>query len=59
MQTEKVFSWLETIFKRFGLTVEPFDYHQRQANHTLFTMHAEDGKISILDVYINDIILKK
>jgi len=44
-------------FKKFSMTLNQLGYKQRQANHTLFTKHAENGKRSILIVYVDDIIV--
>ena len=44
-------------FERFGKIVKGHGYTQRQADHTLFYRHSKEGKISILIVYVDDIIL--
>ncbi|XP_044478603.1 uncharacterized mitochondrial protein AtMg00810-like isoform X1 [Mangifera indica] len=44
-------------FERFGKAVKSHGYHQSQADNTMFYKRSEKGKISILIVYINDIIL--
>lgn len=37
--------------------MKSYGYHQSQADHTLFYKRSEKGKISILIVYMDDIIL--
>lgn len=49
---------LRAWFKSFSSAVKIFGYHQGQVDHTLFTKHSHDGKIYILIVYVNDIIIK-
>lgn len=44
-------------FERFGRAVKSYGYNQSQADHTMFYKHSESGKISILIVYVDDIIL--
>ena len=44
-------------FERFGKAVKSHGYHQSQVDHTMFYKHLEKGKISILIVYVDDIIL--
>ena len=44
-------------FEHFGKVVKSYGYHQSQANHTMFYKHSKKCKISILIVYVNDIIL--
>ena len=44
-------------FNRFGTVVKGFGYTQSQADHTLFYKHSVSGKISILIVYVDDIIV--
>ena len=44
-------------FERFGKAVKKFGYCQSQADHTLFYKHLIQGKIAILIVYVDDIIL--
>ena len=43
-------------FERFGKAVKSHGYHQSQDDHTMFYKHSEKGKISILIVYVDDII---
>ena len=47
----------KALFERFGKAVKSYGYHQSQANHTMFYKHSEKGKIAILIVYVDDIIL--
>lgn len=44
-------------FDRFATTVIANRYHQCQADHTLFVKGKPGGKIAILIVYVDDIIL--
>lgn len=44
-------------FEWFGNVVKRHDFWQSQADHTLFFKHSTKGKIVILIVYINDIIM--
>ena len=44
-------------FDRFARTVTANGYQQCQADHTLFVKHQSGGKMAILIVYVNDIIL--
>ena len=44
-------------FERFGTVVKRLGYIQSQAEHTLFYKHSTNNKISILIVYVDDIIL--
>ena len=37
--------------------MKSYGYHQSQANHTMFYKRSKKGKISILIVYVDDIIL--
>ena len=46
-----------TWFERFGKTVRNCGYCQSQADHTMFYKHSKDGKIAILIVYVDDIVL--
>ena len=50
-QSPKV--WLE----RFGKVIKRYAYIQSQADHTIFYKHSNDGKIAILIVYMDDIVL--
>lgn len=44
-------------FDRFNKTVKKYGYSQCQADHTLFIKHSTKGKLEILIVYVDDIIL--
>ena len=44
-------------FERFTRAVKQYGYLQCQADHTLFVKHSPRGKITILIVYVDDIIL--
>jgi len=44
-------------FERFGKAVKGHGYTQSQADHTMFYKHSKEGKIAILIVYVDDIIL--
>lgn len=44
-------------FDRFTLFVKGQNYCQAQSNHTIFTKLSKEGKIAILIVYVDDIIL--
>lgn len=44
-------------FERFGEAVKGHGYCQSQTDHALFYRHSNEGKISILIVYVDDIIL--
>ena len=44
-------------FERFGKAVKSCGYCQSQADHTMFYKHNKDGKIVILIVYMDDIVL--
>ena len=44
-------------FERFGKAVKHYGYHQSQIDHTMFFKHSSTGKIAILIVYVDDIIL--
>ena len=46
-----------TWFERFGKAVRNCGYCQSQADHTMFYKHSKDGKIAILIVYVDDIVL--
>ena len=43
-------------FDRFTKAIHKQGYHQAQADHTLFQKH-KNGKITVLIVYVDDIIL--
>lgn len=44
-------------FHRFTTVLKEDDYTQGQADHTLSVKHSEEGKISVLIVYVDDIVL--
>lgn len=44
-------------FEKFTRSVKEFGYHQCQTDHTLFVNHGENGSITILIVYVDDIII--
>lgn len=44
-------------FKRFGKAVKSYGYYQSEADHTMFFKHFIEGKIAILIVYVDHIIL--
>ena len=44
-------------FNRFGKVIKGFGYIQSQADHTLFHKQSLTGKISVIIVYVDDIIV--
>ncbi|XP_060964985.1 retrovirus-related Pol polyprotein from transposon RE2 [Cannabis sativa] len=44
-------------FERFGKVLKRFGYTQSQADHTMFYKHSEEGKVAILIVYVDDIVI--
>ena len=48
---------LRAWFERFTRTIKGHNFIQGQTNHTLFFWHLSNGKITILIVYVDDIIL--
>ncbi|KAL5803145.1 hypothetical protein ACOSQ4_031450 [Xanthoceras sorbifolium] len=44
-------------FDRFTKVVKKVGFNKYQTDHTLFVKHSSDGRIAILIVYVNDIIL--
>jgi len=46
-------------FERFSRAMQRFGYKQSQANHTLFTKHSTQGKVTALIVYVDDIVLTR
>ena len=44
-------------FDRFTKVVKRYGYVQCQADHTLFVKHWPNGKVAILIVYVDDIVL--
>ena len=50
-------SLLEHWFDKFTRVVMNHGYTQGQSDHTLFIKHSNDGKVVILIVYVDDIIV--
>lgn len=50
---------LRAWFERFGNVVRRHGFLQSQADHTLFFKHSTKGKITILIVYIDEIIMTR
>ncbi|RVW45622.1 Retrovirus-related Pol polyprotein from transposon RE1 [Vitis vinifera] len=46
-------------FECFGKVIKHYGYTQSQANHTMFYKHANEGKVVILIVYVDDIVLTR
>ncbi|RVW69951.1 Retrovirus-related Pol polyprotein from transposon RE1 [Vitis vinifera] len=44
-------------FERFGKVIKHYGYTQSQADHTMFYKHSNEGKVAILIVYVDDIVL--
>ena len=44
-------------FERFTEAVKGYGFSQCQADHTLFVKHSPEGKLAIIIVYVDDIIL--
>ena len=44
-------------FGKFSLTMTRFGYAQSNGNHSLFYKHAQERKITILVIYVDDIII--
>ncbi|RVX14578.1 Retrovirus-related Pol polyprotein from transposon RE1 [Vitis vinifera] len=44
-------------FERFGKVIKHYGYTQSQVDHTMFYKHSNEGKIVILIVYVDDIVL--
>ncbi|CAJ2656182.1 unnamed protein product [Trifolium pratense] len=44
-------------FEKFTYSMKKQGYIQGQADHTLFTKFSQDGKIAVLIVYVDDIVL--
>lgn len=44
-------------FECFGKAVKGYGYCQSQADYAMFYKHSKEGKITILIVYVDDIIL--
>ena len=46
-------------FERFGKVINHYGYTQSQADHTMFYKHSNEGKVAIIIVYVNDIVLTR
>ena len=46
-----------TWFERFGKAVKSHGYRQSQAYHTMFYKHSNEGKVVVLIIYVDDIVL--
>ena len=61
MHTHKVFIWIKAILKawfdRFTKVVKNLGYNQAHANPALFYKRTTNGRITILSMYVDDIIL--
>ena len=44
-------------FGRFTQAMQKYEYHHRQSDHTLFFKHALKGKITVLILYVDDIVV--
>ncbi|RVX10349.1 Retrovirus-related Pol polyprotein from transposon RE1 [Vitis vinifera] len=44
-------------FERLGKVIKHYGYTQSQADHTMFYKHSNEGKVAILIVYVDDIVL--
>ena len=44
-------------FENFTISVKDQGYAQAHSDHTMFVKHSKNGKITILIVYVDDIIL--
>ena len=44
-------------FERFGKVIKRYGWTQSQADHTMFYKHSKGGKVAILIVYVDDIVL--
>lgn len=44
-------------FERFGKAIKSYGYGQIQADHTMFYEHSPEGKVTILIVYVDHILL--
>lgn len=44
-------------FDKFSKAIKRLDYKQGQANHKMFVRHSREEKITILIVYLDDIII--
>lgn len=46
-------------FERFSRAIKKHGHSQGQSDHILFTKHSHDGKVAILIVYVDGIILTR
>ncbi|KAJ9691384.1 hypothetical protein PVL29_013538 [Vitis rotundifolia] len=44
-------------FERFDKVIKHYGYTQSQVDHTMFYKHSNEGKVAILIVYVDDIVL--
>ena len=44
-------------FGRFTHSMRKYGYHQSQSDHTLFLKHSNEGKVTALIVYVDDIVV--
>jgi hypothetical protein len=44
-------------FGRFTHSMRRYGYHQSQSDHTLFLKHSNEGKVTALIVYVDDIVV--
>ncbi|RVW16062.1 Retrovirus-related Pol polyprotein from transposon RE1 [Vitis vinifera] len=44
-------------FEHFGKVIKHYGYTQSQADHMMFCKHSNEGKVAILIVYVDDIVL--
>jgi len=44
-------------FERFTQAMVSFAYRQSKGHHTLFIKHSRDGKLTLLLVYVDDMII--
>ena len=61
MQIEKVLIGLKQSprawFEHFGKVINHYGYNQSQVDHTMFYKHSDEGKVSILIVYVDNLVL--
>ena len=46
-------------FKRFGKVINHYEYTQSQTDHTMFYKHSDEGKVAILILHVDDIVLTR
>lgn len=44
-------------FERFGKSIKNCAYYQRLTDHTIFYKHGIEGRVAILIIYVDDIIM--